>query len=219
MRNRCWAASLGGCSEKLSREHIISAAFFEGNNIKAAGFDWTGDKVAEISLKNAVVKVLCKSHNSKLSELDTEIRKISECFSQFNQAVVGGADSSKHSNQFVGQVNGVKFERWLLKTTLNVICASPKKYISFWPDEFLASLVFGKIKFDYHTGMGLYFIHPNLYGNLVSSWNFVNVRPAILTIEGDTGLIGAIISFWGMPFFLKVAASTENLCLNVKGLT
>ena len=170
-----------------------------------------------LSLKNAVVKVLCKSHNNKLSELDTEIRKISECFRQFNQAVVGGADSSKHSNQFVGQVNGVKFERWLLKTTLNVICASPKKYISFCPDEFLASLVFGKIKFDYHTGMGLYFIHPNLYGNLVSSWNFVNVRPAILTIEGDTGLIGAIISFWGMPFFLKVAASTENLCLNVKG--
>ena len=217
MGNKCWAASLGGCSGKPSREHIVSAAFFDGDNITVAGFDWTGDKAEEIPLKGAVAKVLCEKHNNQLSELDTEIKKIGASFREFSRIVFGKPESIKTPNHFVGRVDGARFERWLLKTTLNVICASPKKYNNFWPDEFLASLVFGKTKFDYRTGMGLYSIHPNLYGNLISSWNVVNVRPAILTIESDTGLLGVIITFWGMPLFLKTAAFNENMRLDVNG--
>ena len=217
MGNKCWAASLGGCAGKPSREHIVSSAFFEGGNVTAAGFDWTGEKVQEISLKSAVAKVLCMRHNNQLSELDTEIKKIGKSFKEFTRTVVTDTEQLKSPNQFVAKVNGTLFERWLLKTTLNVICASPKKYSNFWPDEYLACLVYGKTKFNYKTGMGLYFLNPKLYGNMINSWNVVNVRPLIMTIEGDTGLMGVVITFWGMPFFLKTAAYTENLRLDVNG--
>lgn len=207
VNRKCWAASLGECSSKLSREHIVSAAFFDGNKITLSGFDWTRDKVVEIPLSSAVTKVLCEKHNNDLSDLDIASKEIGECF----KSVITMASNA------AGLIDGSKFERWLLKTTLNIICTSPQMYQQFWPDEFLAALVFGRIKFDYSTGMGLYAVHPNLYGNFTDAWNFVNVRPLILTIQGDTGLIGALITFWGIPFFLKTAAKTENCRLDVNG--
>ena len=189
MQRKCWAAPLGKCSPKLSREHIISAAFFDGNKITAAGFDWTREKVVEIPLSSAVAKVLCENHNNGLSDLDTAIKEIGERF----KSVI----TMKSTSAAAGSIDGSKFERWLLKTTLNVICTSPKMYQNFWPDEYLAALVFGHIKFDYSTGMGLYAVHPKLYGNFTDAWNFVNVRPLILAIEGDMGLLGVLITFWG----------------------
>jgi hypothetical protein len=36
----CWAASLGNCKGKLSREHVISDGIFDRENVVAFGFPW-----------------------------------------------------------------------------------------------------------------------------------------------------------------------------------
>lgn len=205
---KCWATSLSQCSGGLSREHIVSEAFFEGNSIEISGFDWTGEEVRTISLQGAVSKILCRTHNSDLSPLDSEIKKIKECFKTFSELVAMG----QTEKNFLGQIDGAKFERWLLKTTLNVIRAAPQKYRFFWPDNLLVEMAFGKTKFDYTTGQGLYGVNPLLYGHLAKAKNSVNIRPIILELEGKSCLLGSLITFYGMFFFLNtIDPVTENL--------
>jgi hypothetical protein len=207
LSHKCWAFSLGGCSSKLSKEHIVSAAFFEGTEITVSGFDWTGENSRLISLGSAVPKVFCKNHNSLLSELDEEIRSIRESFRKFMSTIETGNEDKP-----VIKIDGSKFERWLLKTTINVILCSQVKYGNFWPNYYLVELAFGKTKFDYDSGMGLYSVHPDLLGNAINVSNSINVRPLILCIEGMSTLLGSLITFYGMTFFLNtIDPLTENL--------
>lgn len=216
MHSKCWASTLGGCSKKLSREHIISAAFFEGSDITVTGFDWTGEGSFTVSLSSATAKILCSKHNTGLSDLDSEIKGIGRTFKCYSEAVIDWSPNSSEENYF-GNVDGTKFERWMPKTVLNVICASPKRYGGFKPDRYLADLVFGHVGFNYGTGMGLYFLNSDIYaGELIIS-NLVSVRPLIISVEGQVGLFGAIVTFWGFPFFLKTIPWTENLRLEFRG--
>lgn len=204
----CWAECLGGCSGGLSREHIFSEVFFEKGPIWVTGFDWTQDEVRVIGLNNAVSKVLCRTHNSSLSPLDAEIKKSREYFRKFSQLVSG----DERTEEFIGKIDGVKFERWLLKTTINVIRASPKKYSNFFPDYLLAQMAFGVTPFNYNTGQGLYTVDPRLYRHMVTSDHAVNVRPLILEIEERSCLLGSLVTFCGFPFFLNtIHPMTENL--------
>lgn len=205
---RCWAESLGGCSGGLSREHIISSSFFEGDLVYLTGFDWTQEERRELSRNNAVSKVLCKSHNSKLSPLDSEIKIVRAHFRKYAELV----SRDQQNEHFIGKIDGIKFERWLLKTTINVIRASPKKYSHFFPDYLLAQMAFGVTPFNYTTGQGLYAVDPRLCGNIVISENSVNVRPFILEMNGLSCLLGSLITFCGFQFFLNtIDPRTENL--------
>ncbi len=204
----CWAECLGGCSGGLSREHIVSGTFFEGGPISVTGFDWTQDEMREIGLNNAVSKILCRTHNSSLSPLDAEIKIAREYFRKFSELV----SRDERTEEFIGKIHGVKFERWLLKTTINVIRASPKKYSNFFPDYLLTQMAFGVTPFNYNTGQGLYMVDPRLCRNMVRSDNSVNVRPIILAIEEQSCLLGSLVTFCGIPFFLNtIDPMTKNL--------
>jgi hypothetical protein len=196
---RCWAECLGDCSGGLSREHIVSESFFENGLITITGFDWTQDETQEIGLSNAVSKILCRAHNSRLSPLDAEIKTAREHFLKLTALI----SRKERTEEFIGTIDGVKFERWLLKTTINIIRASPSKYSNFFPDYLLTQMVFGVTPFNYETGQGLYMVDPRLYKNTAASGNYVNVRPIILTLEGLSCLLGSLVTFCGFPFFLN----------------
>lgn len=196
---KCWAECLGDCSGGLSREHIVSEAFFEGGPISITGFDWTQDEIREIGLNNAVSKVLCIAHNGRLSPLDAEIKTAREHFRRLSTLV----SRNEQTEGFIGKIDGVKFERWLLKTTINIIRASPKKYSNFFPDYLLTQMAFGVAPFNYTTGQGLYMVDPRFYGHVTDSDNSVNVRPIILAIEEQSCLLGSLVTFCGFPFFLN----------------
>jgi hypothetical protein len=67
---KCWAASLGDCSDKMSGEHIVSAGIFPGNTVNIKGLSWRLDAPKQIGLANLVKNVLCTEHNSRLSPVD-----------------------------------------------------------------------------------------------------------------------------------------------------
>src|SRR5437899_10575191 len=68
--NECWAACLGDCSDKISREHIISASLFPADKITVQGLSWCKGEPKEIGLAALTRKILCTKHNSDLSEID-----------------------------------------------------------------------------------------------------------------------------------------------------
>src|SRR5580658_11065746 len=70
MMRTCWAACLGGCSDKISGEHIITEGVFDNDSITVKGLAWCRDEFKTIGIKNLVKKVLCTKHNSQLSEAD-----------------------------------------------------------------------------------------------------------------------------------------------------
>jgi hypothetical protein len=204
----CWAECLGGCSGGLSREHIVSEAFFEGESITVKGLDWTGDDEQQIGINSAVSKILCRAHNSNLSPLDAEIKTIRACFRKFS----GLISKDDQTTEFLGTVDGIKFERWLLKTTINFIRSSPIKYLDFFPDPLLVEMAFGITPFNHKTGQGLYLVNPNLHGYMARVDNFVHVQPTILSVAERSALFGALVTFCGFPFFLNtIHPLTENL--------
>ena len=198
-KKKCWAECLGNCSGGLSREHIISKAFFDDDSIQVSGFDWTEDEVRNIGLSSAVSKVLCKTHNNLLSPLDAEIKNTREYFLKLSELV----SKDKQTDELIGNIDGVKFERWLLKTTINIIRASPKKYNHFFPDYLLVQMAFGDVPFNYDAGQGLYWVDPKFYNHIVDSANIINIKPIIFSIEECSCLLGSLVTFCGFTFFLN----------------
>jgi len=68
--NKCWASSLGDCEGKITREHLISKGLFLDDTIIVKGYSWCKDETIKVSLASLTSKILCKKHNSLLSEID-----------------------------------------------------------------------------------------------------------------------------------------------------
>src|SRR5687768_3950665 len=66
----CWASIIGGCSDKASREHLVSASLWTKERLDVVGFPWCKDSPKRIGLSSLTGKVLCTEHNSLLSEAD-----------------------------------------------------------------------------------------------------------------------------------------------------
>ena len=66
----CWAWSLGDCGGGISREHYVSQSVFPDQSIFVQGIDWCLDEAKEIRIETLTAKILCKRHNTALSELD-----------------------------------------------------------------------------------------------------------------------------------------------------
>ena len=118
----CWAAVLGDCDQKLSREHVVSRCLFEFNEIVVQGFPWCLNEPKSIGLSNLVAKILCKKHNSNLSELDSVALT---AFNAFRQSihlnnVRGRMKKPSAWNVKIFRIDGPRFERWFLKTLINL---------------------------------------------------------------------------------------------------
>jgi hypothetical protein len=90
----CWAASLGDCGGKLSREHTISGCLFPSGKVTVEGFDWCPNGPKTIGVAGLVRRILCERHNSSLSELDSAMLK---CF----EAIRERPGSTNYGRSFV----------------------------------------------------------------------------------------------------------------------
>jgi hypothetical protein len=132
MANRkCWAANLGGCTGKISGEHIASKGVLEtaqkmNPRLKLLRTASAGRPLT-LSIASAVVNNLCEYHNGVLSPLDSEAQKLM----QFVAAAVEPstmprrveAIASRRERMLVRSFDGALLERWALKTFLNHFCA------------------------------------------------------------------------------------------------
>jgi len=156
----CWAKKHSKCKGIISREHVISAGIFEQKTIFVQGFDWCKNE-KEVGISNITSKILCEKHNNGLSEVDQfgidAVRIIESVLPENVQSI-----STSNRKDYI---DGYNFERWLLKTAIN-LSANGNNHLGVGmadsevglPPPYLLAVLFGEINFT--NNMGLYFLYP-----------------------------------------------------------
>jgi len=199
---KCWAASLGDCDEKISREHIVSQALFTEDAVTVQGFPWCLDQPKTIGLANLVTKILCKKHNSELSEVDAVALAAFNAFREsvrINDVRTGLNSRSWAIRRFV--VDGVGLERWFLKTLINLSFGGdwiigPGTHSKGMPSPELVEIAFGIRQFQ--NGAGLYV--AGHAGEKINSRDGVRITPKTY----NQNLVAGGFVFRGYRFFLNL---------------
>jgi hypothetical protein len=119
----CWAACLGNCSNKLSREHLVSASLFTDKKVKVQGYEWCKDNPVEIGIAGLTSKILCAKHNNDLSPVDSVGAAAFDAFRQSTGLMLARGVTKHHRwNVKHYRINGIGLERWCLKTLINLSC-------------------------------------------------------------------------------------------------
>lgn len=211
--DRCWAKPLGGCSDRLSGEHVFTAGLF-GDTVFVQGFDWCKDP-KQITNKSLVKNILCTNHNSRLSPLDKEAIK---AFRYFQESVrltkVREKLKPRYWNVQEWTIDGWKFERWFLKTMINIACESDRPIgkeskIPGQPSPDLVRIAFGMERFKGKAG--LYF--PAAVGQSLDSQDKLEYIPMATGQLKERGFLpGAFFAFRGHLFILYLGE--EGLDVN-----
>jgi hypothetical protein len=157
----CWAPCLGNCSNKQSREHLVTQSLFLGDSIKVQGFPWCKTKPVEIGLASATAKILCQKHNNDLSVIDSAGKEASEVFRELVRQLEARVKLKPRPwtvKKF--KLDGYKLERWFLKTLINLCC--DREYpigrdsnVKGRPSDRLVRIAYGLEKFKGNAGLYL----------------------------------------------------------------
>ena len=156
---KCWAASLGNCSDKMSGEHLVTAGIFSTETVMVQGFPWCMNSPKEIGLNSLVRNVLCTDHNSRLSPIDEAAISLSDALKEcVRLRDVRGPFPSKRWTRINFDIDGGKLERWCLKTLITLSIGGPmplgpKSIDSSAPHEDLVALCYDQLKFDPPIGL------------------------------------------------------------------
>jgi hypothetical protein len=157
--DKCWARSLGDCSDKMSGEHLVTAGLFTTDTVMVQGFSWCKDSPKEIGLASLVRKVLCRGHNSQLSPLDDAVIGFHDALKEcLRLSEVRGKVHGKRWTRVNFDVDGLKLERWCLKTLITLslggpLPLGPKAKDSSTPHEDLVALCYDRLQFKPPAGL------------------------------------------------------------------
>lgn len=154
---RCWARTLSGCSDKLSREHLLSRAVFpEGVTVR--GLPWCPEPKA-VGANALVARCLCTKHNSELSPLDRAARDLWDKLAETGRlSEVRGSRPAMSGrwSRYTFRANGYKIERWCLKVLCNVLASDSIEALADWePPPELVRRVFGVEPFPERCGLAV----------------------------------------------------------------
>jgi hypothetical protein len=202
----CWAESLGDCSEKLTREHVVSEGMFLDQIIRVKGLSWCLEEFKEININNFVKKVLCKHHNSSLTDVDQAGSTAMKVFR--DEIRLKDARNAMKPHRWLietFQIDGRGLERWCLKTLINVGAEGEYRIgrdseAVGKPSTRLVRIVFGQESFNPRAG---------LYGvaQAGQSLNIVDGFRLIPYIDRGGTLLGGLFGIHGYQFMLYVEDS------------
>jgi hypothetical protein len=188
----CWARVLGKCDD-ISREHPVSQSILKlFTGVSVEGFPWCRDGPKEVGVGSLTAKNLCRTHNSKLSNVDSAGVSFFEALgNQFEP------DAPERKMRIVRH----NLERWLLKTAINFNLIVGKQ--TEWPKQYgvgkippkLVKIAFGRSSFRKPAGMYV-FVHPSERLDSVD-----RVRSTSLLDNSDV-TVGFKFEFRGVPMLL-----------------
>lgn len=201
----CWAKNLGDCSSKISREHIVSAALWDGPAIVVEGFPWCDGEKKKIGLGSLTAKILCKKHNSDLSEVDSAG---ADAFRTLQRAVNLQEKRRKERPRkwkvVRFEIDGLRLERWFLKTLINVAVTSPSP--GTWADSDTSLKEPPRRFVEAAFGVSPLASPLGLYGaGTVGEEIVMSDSVGLYTLlDGEGGLVGGLFTFLGYRFFLNL---------------
>lgn len=207
----CWACTYSPCEGGRSKEHLISKSAFDQKMIFVQGFDWCRDKEVAIGLGSATAGVLCRKHNSLLDVVD---RGGVSAIRSFD------ADREEGDPMVQGEVaiDGGLFERWLLKTAINVSYMSSLQIGVGMTDQqvgipasYLVAVAFGACSFSHK--MGAYFLLPS------EEFRFRKGEITIMPVHKDGHIGGFYFHLRGVDVFLSLYAGHAPSSLRNLGVS
>jgi hypothetical protein len=214
MTNRkCWAESLGNCSDTLSGEHIISKGLFLNDMVMVQGLDWCKEEPKAIGINNLTKNILCRRHNTALSPVD---EAAIAAFKVFRESVrlTNVREKMKERRWAVEhlEIDGIGLERWFLKTLINVAVGrgqkiGPKSITPGEPSPDLVEIAYGRRRFAHNGGV----YNSGEVGERIDSEDRVNV--ITFSDQKNDFILGARFHFRGHKFILALdeAGFTGNL--------
>ena len=188
---KCWAACRGNC-DSLSREHIFSRAVFskaETPSISVLGLVNVPD--GPVGKDGVASRILCRLHNSQLSELDAEAGRLAQEIHSWNLG---------HSRRVDINVDANTLERWAMKTVVNHFASGIGDDKKWFPEPAVVKMIFGEMAIPH--GVGLFSLRYS--GYQPKSSEQVGITPAWRgdLRSGTKDLMGAILFMHGTAFFV-----------------
>lgn len=128
----CWMEASGGCSQKLTREYVVSNKVLQriSESDEAGLTDVAPDgSLQTVGADSATIKSLCGNHNSGTSALDDEAQRLVSAIESFvrldpsERLISAGAPTER-----TVVIHGHLFERWTVKTFINVFMHNNARY-------------------------------------------------------------------------------------------
>lgn len=141
---RCYAASLGDCDGKPSREHYISRSVLRLASDTPTVEGMPGLPDGQYSIKSLASKILCQKHNTALSHLDAVAAQAIGALHRFDEEFKDAAGTPFPD---LVVVDGDLLERWLVKVALGLCAVHVRTGGASWlrnEDALLRSLLHGE---------------------------------------------------------------------------
>ena len=119
---KCYACGDRNCSNKISKEHFISATLLRqihlNNAAKVAGLRWQEKETFNlIPISGLASSILCERHNNALSPLDAVMGDFAQAIADYDDTL-RSKDSSVDSE--IRAFSGDDIERWMVKCLLGL---------------------------------------------------------------------------------------------------
>lgn len=145
-----------------------------------------------VGMESATAKVLCSQHNSALSALDSEAKRLSDALGSFQSSCVLDEEVT---------VDGPLFERWLMKVSMGYLAAGHTQVGRRYPAirEVVAAL-FGIIPMKKPIGM---YSMINVERPFDKAKEVLFRELVALDPQGQTRIVGAFVALHGLPFLFS----------------
>jgi len=211
---KCWAKDLGGCCNTKSGEHYISKYLWDTDKIVVKGL--RSDEAKEIGINSLTANVLCSTHNSNLSSVDTGMKEIKDTIQEFYRFY--GARKkigSKNLDNFIKlNINGKILERWCIKFVIGLFYAVGKN--SYWhetntpplnPPLNIVKAVFGLNTLEKPLGLYSDYIVGDIQRNKYAD------RTCEFLNHSTGGVVGAKIDFDGLRLLIWLKSEDVDFSL------
>jgi hypothetical protein len=152
---KCYARGDRNCSDKISKEHFISATLLRqlhlNDTVKIAGLRWQQKETFKVvPLSGLASSILCERHNNALSPLDAVMGAFAQAIGDCDDALKSsGSPADLEQRDFSGD----NIERWMVKCLLGLTASKNLNTTNLKPE--CVDLLFANIAWP--EGWGLYF--------------------------------------------------------------
>lgn len=213
---RCWAKEMGSCSNTQSSEHLVSSCYFDTKHVVVHSLPWASKGGTTVGKKKLTSNILCNYHNSALSLLDQEGRKISDFIRESHRRGYNivrelnnkriSEKEAKNLSPYMRLLNGHILEKWLLKTAINYVyayrldCYIGDSDTARYPSKKLLKIIFYNERFTNKSG--LYFLNNS--GASLKNRATISLNEVIYEDETAKRIIGFEFYIWEWRFFLSL---------------
>jgi hypothetical protein len=192
----------------MSGEHLVSASQYGGaDSITVQGFPWC-PQPKPIGLASFVSNILCETHNHALSPVDEAAKALFSALSVIRER----SEDKMPPVQFPFRrftVSGDLFERWLLKTTINLAMVSkPRPRAGLIDADGSVSrryveIAFGRVEFDATEGLSWVV----KVGDQIHTSEIGTIAFAPLFRKIDLALVAAQLRYHGHNLWLALSGA------------